>query len=95
MLQRLHETYGEQGLTVLAISDESAEVVRDFVQDKGIAYTNLIDPGEVAEEYVVLGLPTGFLIDRDGRIVERFIGPKPGKVLERRIRELLELPPET
>ena len=42
---------------------------------------------------MVLGLPTAYLIDREGRIVKTFFGPKPRKVLEAKIRELLSLPP--
>jgi peroxiredoxin len=93
MLQRLNETYGPQGFAMIAISDEDPEQIRKFVEDQGITYRNLVDSGDVAEEFLVLGLPTGLLIDRDGRIVERFVGPKPQSVLERRIQELLEQSP--
>ena len=48
---------------------------------------------DVAQAYEVPGLPTGFLIDREGNVVERFLGPKPAKILEKKIRELLDLPP--
>jgi peroxiredoxin len=91
MLKELHETYREQGLQILAISDESAEVVQAFVEENEVPYPNLIDPGDVSSEYRVLGLPTAYLLDRDGHIVEFFAGPKPRRVLERKIRELLEL----
>lgn len=93
MLIELDRTYRDQGLTILAISDESAEVLREFVADQGVTYKNLVDNGDVAEAYMVPGLPTGFLIDREGKVVERFFGPKPAKILEKRIRELLDLPP--
>lgn len=95
MLQHLSDTYGEQGFTVLGISDEDADVLREFVEKEGISYRNLVDPGDVSEQYMVLGLPTGFLIDRDGKIVERYTGPKPTAILERRIKELLDAPPAT
>jgi peroxiredoxin len=93
MLNELHQTYRDQGLTILAISDEKADVVRDFAEEIGMVYTNLIDPGEVSEAYRVLGLPTAFLIDQDGRIIDSYMGPKPRKMLEKQIRELLDLPP--
>jgi peroxiredoxin len=91
MLKELHETYRDRGLQILAISDESAEVVQAFVEENEVPYPNLIDPGEVSTEYRVLGLPTAYLLDGDGRIVEFFAGPKPRKVLEGKIRELLQL----
>ena len=95
MLNELHHAYEDEGLTILAISDEKADVVREFADEVGMEYTNLIDPGEVSENYRVLGLPTAFLIDRDGRIVDYYMGPKSRKHLEKKIRELLEQPPTT
>jgi peroxiredoxin len=92
MLNELHQTYGGEGLTILAISDEKAEVVREFAEEVGMNYTNLIDPGDVSASYRVLGLPTAFLIDRDGRIVDSYMGPKSRKHLEEKIRELLAQP---
>ena len=91
MLKELHEIYGEQGLEILAISDESAEVVQTFVEENEVPYPNLIGTDEVSSEYRVLGLPTAYLIDGEGNIVEFFAGPKPRRVLEKKIRELLEL----
>lgn len=95
MLNELHETYGSDGLLILAISDvnEDASVVQPFVDEHGVLYPNLVGSEQVSTDYEVLGLPTAFLIDREGRIVETFFGPKPRRILEKRIRELLELPP--
>jgi peroxiredoxin len=93
MLVDLDRRYRDQGLTVLGISDEAATVLREFVEREGVSYTNLIDDGAVAERYLVPGLPTAYLVDRDGRIVERYIGAKPERIVEARIRELLALPP--
>jgi len=92
LLKQLDAQYRDQGLTILAISDEDPAVLRQFVEEQGIEYPNLVDPGDVSERYSVLGLPTGFLVDREGRIVERFFGAKPHDLLERRIRELLAAP---
>lgn len=91
MFKELHATYGPKGLTLLAISDEDAETVRAFVEKEGIPWTNLLDEGQAAEQFGgVLGLPTAFLLDREGRIVDRF-GPGlvPRSVLEPKIKALL------
>ena len=95
MLNELARTYGEQGLTLVAISDEDREVISEFAAEEGIEYRTLVDSGDVAMEYSVLGLPTAFLIDADGRILKHYTGPKPRKVLEADIREALALPPAT
>ena len=95
MLNELHEGYRDQGLTILAISDEGADIVAPFAEEHGVAYTNLVGGDETFVEYGALGLPTAYLVDGDGRIVETYFGPKPKRVLEKKIRELLDLPPLT
>ena len=91
MLNELHSDYADQGLRILAISDERAELIRDFVSENGVTYTNLVGTEDIFEEYGALGLPTAYLVDRDGRIVDFFFGPKPKRQLEEKIRKLLEL----
>jgi len=95
MLNEFHEAYRDQGLTILAISDESTDIVAPFAEEHGVSYTNLVGGDAIFVEYGALGLPTAYLVDRDGRIVETYFGPKPRRVLEQKIRELLELPPLT
>jgi len=95
MLNELHEKYRADGLLIVAVSDvnEGAEVVKPFVDHHGVRFANLVGSEQIVTDYEVHSLPTAFLIDRDGRIVETFFGPKPRRILEKRIRELLELPP--
>ncbi len=89
MLNDLQADYGDQGLLILAITDEETEVVRDFVQEYGVEYLNLIGTGEIAEAYGVLGLPAAYLVDAEGRLVKSFLGPKPRRVLVEQIEALL------
>lgn len=92
MFKELQETYGPEGFTILAISmdDEGLEVVKPFVEKYGIDYVNLIGTEEVAMRFGgIVGYPTAYLVDREGGISAPFIGPKPKKVLEKKIRALL------
>lgn len=89
MLKELHAKYAERGLEILAIAEEDPEVLEEFVEEHGIGYTNLVGTADVTTTYRVLGLPSAFLVDGDGRIVETWQGPKPPKVLEEKIRGLL------
>jgi peroxiredoxin len=89
MLQELHRKYRDRGFEILAIAEEEATVLQDFVREHGIDYPNLVGTADVASAYHVLGLPSAFLVDREGRIVERWQGPKPAKVLEEKIQGLL------
>jgi peroxiredoxin len=92
MFKELYEVYGPRGFTILAIAEESADEIRGFVESNEIEYPNLVDPGEVSELYEVPALPSAYLVDREGRIVESFVGPKPRKILEAKIVELLDQP---
>ncbi len=90
MLNDLQADYGDQGLLILAITDEETGVVRDFVHEYGVEYLNLIGTEEIAEAYGVLGLPAAYLVDAEGRIVKTFLGPKPRRVLVEQIEALLD-----
>jgi thiol-disulfide isomerase/thioredoxin len=95
MLVELDKLYREAGLEIIAISDESREILETFRSEHAIEYKFLHDDQDVSSEYLVLGLPYAILVDEQGTIVDTYLGPKPRKILERRIRELLELPPAT
>ena len=96
MFKELYSTYGPQGFTIVAIAAEGADAVREYVKANGIEYPNLVDPDEVVSDlYEVPALPSAYLVDREGRIVEEFVGPKPRRVLEKKIVELLEAKPAT
>jgi len=95
MLNQLHTTFGDRGFTVLAISDEDVGAIREFVDDHDVVYPNLVGTTEVSERFGVLGLPTGYLLDAEGKIVESFLGPKPSKILIAKIEALLEAVPAT
>jgi thiol-disulfide isomerase/thioredoxin len=95
MLNELQASYGPQGFQILAISDEEADVIRDFVKDHEVEYLNLLGTEEVVEAFGVLGLPAAYLVDGEGRVVESFLGPKPRRVLVEKIESLLAAQPAT
>jgi thiol-disulfide isomerase/thioredoxin len=97
MLNELQAEYAERGFEVMAISDfdEETGVVRDFVDANDIDYLNLVGTEEVRDAYGVLGLPAAFLIDAEGRVTDTFLGPKPRRVLVKKIEALLEQGPST
>ena len=73
----------------IAMDDDTA-VVEPFVREHGMPYVNLIGNEDVAGRYGPLrGLPTKFLVDREGKIVDTFFGPVPRSVLEKKIEALL------
>jgi thiol-disulfide isomerase/thioredoxin len=75
-LERLHQTYQDQDLAIISIDlKEGADQVKTFFQKHGLSFPSLLDPnGVVFRDYLVAGMPTTYLIDRDGTMVARGVG---------------------
>src|SRR5262245_31443245 len=68
-VQKLHDRYGERGLTVLAISYEAPDAMQGFLQQN--AYTMAVgsDPErKVVTAYGIRGWPSTYVIGKDGKI---------------------------
>jgi thiol-disulfide isomerase/thioredoxin len=84
--------YGDRGFVVLgvALDETGAEVVRPFVQKNEIRYPIVIGDQYTAGRYGGVGaLPTTFLLDRQGRVVKKYVGYRDLEVFEEDIRPLL------
>ena len=88
----LQNKYRDQGFTVIGISmDEGGpEVVKEFYQEYKMNYPVALGTQTVSELYGgVYGLPTTFVIGRDGRIYSRHPGAEPVSVFEDEVKTLL------
>jgi peroxiredoxin len=73
-LNTLFQKFKDQGLVVLAISDEDAAKVSPFIADRKISYPVLLDPGrKITESFQVEGIPKSFVYDRAGKLVAQSI----------------------
>ena len=73
-LQALYTRFKDQGLVILAISDEDAGKVKPFVAERHVTYPILLDPGrKVNELFQVDGIPKSFVYDRNGRLAAEAI----------------------
>jgi peroxiredoxin len=73
-LQALYDKFKDQGLVVLAISDEDAAKVAPFLAERKISYPVLLDPGrKVNDLFIVEGIPKSFVYDRTGKLVAQSI----------------------
>ena len=79
LLDRLQQEYGERGLVVLALAaDDDPETVRTFMKLHPVKFDVLLDVGgEVGTRYGITGYPETFVVDREGRFREKYIGPLP------------------
>ena len=78
MFEQLHREFARRGLTVLGLNvREDDEAVRRYAREMGLTFTLVLDRGGViGVRYGVIGMPTTFLIGRDGRAVALAIGPR-------------------
>lgn len=91
-LVELYGTYRDKGFVVLGVSDPSdLKEIKSFVQEHKMSYPIVVDQGPVSEEYSVVGFPTSFLIDREGKIVAKYPGYSPNlrKRLEAEIQKII------
>jgi thiol-disulfide isomerase/thioredoxin len=78
VLEQLHRDLETEGFIVVAVNvRESSTAVSKYVESHDPGYPLVLDPpGAIQSAYGVVGLPTSFLIARDGRAVARAVGPR-------------------
>ncbi|MFV1982039.1 MAG: TlpA disulfide reductase family protein [Thiohalomonadales bacterium] len=92
-MNEMHARYKDKGLVILAVNlDKDPELVAKFLRDYPAKFKIAYDPsGKSAEAYKVLGMPSSYIIDRQGNIIETHIGfrEKDKAGLEKKISSLL------
>jgi len=73
-LETLYRRFKNQGLVVVAISDDDAGKVKQLIVEKKFTYPVLLDPGrKVTDLFRIEGIPKSFVYDRDGKLVAQAI----------------------
>jgi len=73
-LELLYQQFKDQGLVILAVSDEEAEKVKSFIAQGKFTYPILLDLGrKVNELFEIEGIPKTFVYDRNGKLVAQSI----------------------
>ena len=88
----LYDRYGPEGLEIVgvAMDDEGLQVVKPFAKRYKMNYRVLLGNDAVAELFGgVWGLPTTFIIDREGRIRDKHEGLVSRSVFEEAVEKLL------
>ena len=92
--QRVLDEYGPRGFVVLGVSanQEGPEFVDAFVKDLGVFYPTFVGAQPLLGHLTsrVRGLPTSFLVGRDGKVVTRVEGVFPEDDLRAAVERLLE-----
>lgn len=96
-MERLYRSLSPDGFEILAISvDAEQSDVERFRDRLGISFPILLDPEqEVSRRYQTTGFPESLLVDVEGQVIERYIGPRDWdhSIFAERIREVMARAP--
>ena len=78
VFERLHRDLGPRGLAVIGVNArEASPTARRYASELGLSFPIVLDPdGKINALYGVIGLPTTFLLGRDGRAVALAVGSR-------------------
>lgn len=77
-VQRVHEAFRDKDVVVLAISVDGGgeKAVKSFMAKRGYTFTTPVDVRmDIARKFGVRGVPTTYVINRQGAIVAHGFGP--------------------
>jgi cytochrome c biogenesis protein CcmG, thiol:disulfide interchange protein DsbE len=92
ILQSFYNRYKEAGFVIIAINDgDPAADVLQFVKDYELTFPVWLDPTYIATEqaFNAPGLPTSFVIDRNGTIQLTWVGGISAEMLEAYVTPLI------
>jgi cytochrome c biogenesis protein CcmG, thiol:disulfide interchange protein DsbE len=68
--------YAKRGAKIIFLNaGESANDVRNYLTSEKLEVPVMLDSGGIRDQLRVVGLPTTFIVGRDGQILERRMGP--------------------
>ena len=88
----LKNKYADKGLEIVGVAlDNGGEKdVAPFAKEQGINYITVIGDDKITQKYGgIRGIPTTFIIDTNGKIVEKHVGLTSREVFEESIINLL------
>jgi peroxiredoxin len=77
-LEQVHHALASRGLAVLGVNaGEDFKVVQRYARNLGVTFPLILDPQQTMSRlYGVAGMPTTFLLGRDGRTVALAVGAR-------------------
>lgn len=92
-MERMQQRYGEQGFKIVAVNlDKDKALADEFLKQKDVSFTVAFDAsGSSASKYKLRGMPSSYLIGRDGKVHASHIGfrDKDKDKLEQAVKTLL------
>jgi cytochrome c biogenesis protein CcmG, thiol:disulfide interchange protein DsbE len=68
--------YAKRGVKIVFLNaGESADDVKKYLESEKLEISVMLDPNGIRDQLRVVGLPTTFIVGKDGQILERRMGP--------------------
>lgn len=94
-MNRMLERYADEGLSVVGVNlDADRDEAAGFLAETPARFDIVYDPeGQIARKYDVIGMPSSYLIGRNGELLESHIGFRRHEAseYEQVIRQALEI----
>lgn len=93
MMELQKEFQGKLQIVGVSMDDGPPQGVKDFADKIGMNYPIVMGSDALSEEYGgIPALPTSFVVDPEGRVVQKHVGLYPQEVYDNEIRALLGMP---
>ena len=77
-MEKLHQNFKDKDFVMLAINlQESASKIKQFYKEYKLTLTTLLDTtGAVGTGFGIRSIPTTYILDKNGRIIGKALGPR-------------------
>lgn len=92
VLEQLYKKYDREELEIVGVCLEHENIVKRFIKSKNMSYILVLINQEIASKYGrdLRFLPFTLIIDKEGNIIEKYVGVKEIAILDESIKKLLE-----
>lgn len=74
-MAKLYREFAGQGLSMVAVSGEDLETVRDYAAGARYPFSIMVDPEDVlSQRFGINAIPTTFIVDKQGQLVYQHVG---------------------
>jgi thiol-disulfide isomerase/thioredoxin len=90
---KVYDSYKSKGLEIvgIALDEDGWSVVKPFIEKNKVNYPIVLGTAEVVQRYGgIEGIPTTFIVNKEGKVVDRQVGMLTKELLERKIKTLLK-----
>ena len=77
-MQKMYETWDQSKYVLIAVnSGETKKHVKKFAEENGYTFPILLDKdSKIARQFNIRGIPTTFIIGKDGQVLEKIVGSR-------------------